>query len=294
MRPRYIFILLIIIISIISQNSISKAGTKSSAGLSHTDSIYINLVGKADSAIAQSNWLEAENALLNAMNEQPANPANVLLLSNLAMIQFQQGKDSLALNTINDAHIIAPKSITVLNNRARIQKSMGLINEAYLTYEQILSIDSSLIEPRYMHGIIALTNKDLTTAFSDFSTLERTAPTEELTLDGMALYYFHTQDFTKATPYFNKLIEINPSIDNYSNKILCHLFCEELSDASSTINDAIKLYPLEGGFYLHRAYLNHLYYRNDDSDADIKKAIELGISAEKAKAWQQMIKQHKN
>ncbi len=294
MSLKTIFITLITILYITFQNNTCKAETKPSLPLSHADSIYIDFVSKADSAIALSNWVEAENALQKAMKEQPANPANVMLLSNLAMIQFQQGKDSLALNTINDAHFIAPKSITVLNNKARILKSMGLIDEAYLAYEQILSIDSTLIEPRYMHGIIALTNKDLTTAFSDFSTLEKTVPTEELALDGMALYYFHTQEFLKAIPYFNKLIEINPSIDNYSNKILCHLFCEELSDASSTINDAIKLYPLEGDFYLHRAFLNHLYYRHDDSNADIKKAIELGVSNEKANAWQQMIKQHKN
>lgn len=294
MKQKLTYLSLLILASIISQYNICKADIKSSLSLSHVDSIYINLVGKADSAIAQSNWTEAENALLNAMKEQPANPANVLLLSNLAMIQFQQGKDSLALNTINDAHIIAPKSITVLNNRARILKSMGLINEAYLTYEQILTIDSTLIEPRYMHGIIALSNKDITTAFSDFTILEKNAPTEELTLDGMALYYFHIQNFTKAIPYFNKLIEINPSIDNYSNKILCHLFCDELSDASSTINDAIKLYPIAGDFYLYRALLNHLYFRQDDSDTDIKKAIQLGVSTEKAKAWQQMIKQYKN
>lgn len=294
MAPKTTYITLLIIISIIIQGNICKADIKQSITLSHSDSIYINLVGKADSAIAQSNWVEAESSLLKAMKEQPSNPANVLLLSNLAMMQFQQGKDSLALNTINDAHNIAPKSITVLNNKARILKSLGLINEASNCYEQILSIDSTLIEPRYMHGVIALTNKDLTTAFSDFSTLEKMAPTEELTLDGMALYYFHSQNFSKAIPYFNKLIEITPSIDNYSNKILCHLFCEELSEASSTINDAIKLYPLEGDFYLHRAFLNHLYYRQDDCDADIKKAVGLGVPIEKAKAWQQMIKQHKN
>ena len=293
MPLKTISITFIILVSIIFQSNICKADIKSSLPLSFADSIYIDLVGKADSAIAQSNWIEAENALQKAMKGQPANPANVLLLSNLAMVQFQQGKDSLALNTINDAHIIAPKSITVLNNKARILKSMGLIDEAYHTYEQILSIDSTLIEPRYMHGIIALANKYLTTAFSDFSTLEKTAPTEELTLDGMALYYFHTQNFTKAIPYFNKLIEINPSIDNYTNKILCHLFCEDLPDASSAINDAIKLYPLVGDFYLHRAFLNHLYYRHDDSNTDIKKAIELGVPNEKAKAWQQMMKQYK-
>lgn len=286
-------LLIFISISVLLHN-ISNAAEHINPTLTHADSTYLNWVAKADSAISLSNWSDAESYLTLAMKEQPANPANTLLLSNLAMIQFQQEKDSLALSTINIAYSAAPKSITVLNNRARILKSMGLIAEAYNDYEKMLSIDSSLIEPRYMHGIIALTNNDLPTAISDFTTLEQIAPDNELTLDGMAMLHFYSQDFAKAIPYYNKLIEINPSIDNYSNKILCHLFQEELSDASSTINDAIKLYPFEGDFYLHRAFLNHLYYRQDDSDSNIKKAIELGVPAEKAKAWKQMILQHKN
>ena len=265
------------------------AQEKDNHSFSLADSIYLNFVDIAEKAIATEDWNAAENALLNAMRGQPSNPANVLLLSNLSIVRYQQGNDSLALATINDAVVMAPKSATVLNNRARILKNMGRIDEAYLDYGTILDLDSTLIEPRYMHGIIALSKNDLNVAFNDFSKLESIAPNDEYTIDGLAMYYFHTNNLDKAIPYFSKLISNNPSIENYTSIILCYLFSDKLSEASTSISDAMRLYPLEGQFYLHRAYLNHLYYRHNDCDNDIKRAIELGVSSKEANSWREAI-----
>ena len=282
---RIIFLALNICLSI----NILFGSENNNFSLSSADSIYLNFVEIAENAIATEDWNVAENALLSAMRGQPANPANVLLLSNLSIVRYQQGNDSLALATINDAIVIAPKSITALNNRARILKDMGRIDEAYLDYETMLDIDSTLIEPRYMHGIIALSNNNFSVAFNDFSKLESIAPNDEYTIDGLAMYYFHTSEFNKAIPYFSKLLSNNPSVDNYTSIILCYLFSENLADASSSISDAMRLYPLEGCFYLHRAYLNHLYYRHNDCDNDIKRAIELGTPLREANSWREMI-----
>ena len=42
---------------------------------------YIELMGKADIAIADKNWDEAEQYLLQALSSNPDNPLNVLILS---------------------------------------------------------------------------------------------------------------------------------------------------------------------------------------------------------------------
>ena len=81
-------------------------------------SSYTDLVGDADKAIAAGKWDEAEQLLVKAMRLEPANPFNVLLMSNVGMMQFNQGKDSLALATLNTAHEIAPASITILGNES--------------------------------------------------------------------------------------------------------------------------------------------------------------------------------
>ena len=87
----------------------SEDSTKTIPSLSKNDSIYLAYVEKADSAIAKEKWADAEELLLTAMRGYPTNPTNVMLLSNLAIIQYQQGKDSVALASINDAYFIAPK-----------------------------------------------------------------------------------------------------------------------------------------------------------------------------------------
>lgn len=279
------FIAFCLVSSLLSHSSF---GTTTDKEFSTADSLYIDLMGKADTAIAQNDWSQAESLLLTAMRSQPSNPANVLLLSNLAIIRFQQGNDSLALATINDAIIIAPNSVTALNNRARILKAIGDIDGAYADYEKIFTLDSTLTEPLYLHGIIALSKFDTQTAFNDFSKLEQIIPNDIMTLDAMAMYYFHTQEFKMAIPYFNKLLAIDKNADYYHDKIVCLLFENQYSDASADINDAISLYPNNGNFYLLRAYLNRMYYRQNDADNDAKKALELGVPAEKVKMWMEI------
>ena len=285
------FFHLILVISLVFNiYHISLAANNHNIGNEFTaaDSIYLDLIGKADTAIAQQDWVGAESLLLTALRSQPDNPANILLLSNLAMIRFQQGNDSIALATINDAYAIAPKSITVLSNRARINKAMGNIDDAFLDYSKIIEIDSTNIDAWYMHGMIALSKTDIKTALHDFNNLEQIAPNDLLTFDALSTYYFYIQDFNKAIPYFKKLIALNNSADYYYDKIICLLFDDQLSEASADINDALKLYPTNGKFYLLKAYLNRIYYRNSDAEVNIKKAIELGIPKQEAKVWLEM------
>lgn len=256
--------------------------------LNESDSIYLSYVAKADAAIAEGDWARAEEQLYIAMRTYPSNPTNVMLLSNVAMLQFQQGKDSLALASINDAYYIAPKSITVLNNRARIHKAMGMIDEAYEDYAQLIQLDSTSLESRYMHGIIAMSKFDYITAQRDFDAMERIDADNIMTLDAKATMLFYTQQYQESITYFTKLLSINPSEEYYYNRIVCYLMTEQLSEASADIADAMKLYPLNGEFYLLRAWLNKLYYRHSDAEADVKRAIELGVDAEKAKAMLQI------
>lgn len=252
--------------------------------MSEADSVYLSLVEKADSAIGKEDWGSAENFLLTAMRGAPANPTNVMLLSNLAVVQYQQGKDSTALATINDAYYMAPRSITVLSHRARIHKALGMVEEAYLDYGLMLEVDSTLIEPRYMHGVIALSNYDFITAQTDFEKMEKLAPDDDLTIDAMSSLYFYSRQYDKAIPYLERLIVRNPAEENYYNLATCHLMLEQLSEASTCISDAMRLYPLNGEFYLLRLWLNRLYYRHSDAEEDGRRAIELGVPGDRVKA----------
>ena len=229
---------------------------------------YFELVGSADSAINENRFQDAENLLLEAMRVQPSNPSNVLLMSNLAMVRFYMGQDSLALATINDAHQLAPASVTILSNRARIYSSM-------------------VIAPRLSHGIIALYNGMIDVAERDFKMLQRVAPDSEEASIGMAMFHTSLNQFKEAIPYYSKLIEKAPVIEYYTGRINCYLELQYLSDASADIADAMKLYPDDMELYLLRGWLNRLYFRNDDAEEDFKRAMQLGATPAQVKVFKE-------
>lgn len=80
---------------------------------------YFDLMGDADKAISEGKWLEAEKSLKDAMALDPENPSNILLMSNLGLVQFYLGQDSAAIATLSDAHKRAPVSVTVLKTERK-------------------------------------------------------------------------------------------------------------------------------------------------------------------------------
>ncbi len=248
---------------------------------------YFELVGSADSAIKENRFQDAENLLLEAMRVQPSNPSNVLLMSNLAMVRFYMGQDSLALATINDAHQLAPASVTILSNRARIYSAMGEVEKAYSDYDLILQLDSMVIAPRLSHGIIALYSGMIDVAERDFKMLQRVAPDSEEASIGMAMFHTSLNQFKEAIPYYSKLIEKDPVIEYYTGRINCYLELQYLSDASADIADAMKLYPDDMELYLLRGWLNRLYFRNDDAEEDFKRAMQLGATPAQVKVFKE-------
>ncbi|MDE6801630.1 MAG: hypothetical protein K2J06_02585, partial [Muribaculaceae bacterium] len=76
---------------------------------SSAESKYIRLVDSADKAIAAGNYKEAITLLGEALRAEPDNSGNVMLLSNIGMLHYYTGSDSLAIHTLSLAHDIAPQ-----------------------------------------------------------------------------------------------------------------------------------------------------------------------------------------
>lgn len=244
---------------------------------------YFKLMGKADEAIENGLWNDAEGYLLQALRLEPANPSNYLLMSNLGIVRFNMGQDSLALTTLNDAHIMAPSSVTVLNNRARIYSILGYADEAYNDYTMILQLDSMMIEPRFYHGMTALQKKDFITAKEDFDKLEQLVPESRYVSIGLASFYSASGDHIKAIKYYTKLIEEDPVLEYYTARAACYLMTQQYSEASSDISEGLKLSPEDADLYLYRAYLNKQLYRMEDAEVDVKRAIELGADKDRVR-----------
>ncbi len=244
---------------------------------------YFSLIEDADKAIAEGNWLLAQESLQQAMDLEPGNPSNVLLLSNLGMIQFYDGRTDEAIATLTSAHNIAPKSVTVLMNRARIYTYANKPLLAETDYSTVISLDSALTEPRFYRALLSLNAGKIEAAKADIDTLIAKAPADRLTNVAQATLLMSQGEFKAAIPHLSKAIEIQPDAAYYSNRAFCYLQLEDLSSASEDIASGLKLDPTDAELYLHRALLNKMRYRPDDAKADAETAIKFGANPEVVK-----------
>lgn len=247
-----------------------------------TEDLYINLVGDADEAIAKGRWEDAERALTDAMKLQPANPGNIMLMSNLGIVQYNRGNDSLALATLTRAHEMAPRSVTVLRNLAMVRTSAGDLDGALRDYETIAGLDSTDTGSRFYHAIISLRRGEMARAVGDIRWLETHAPEDRETLLAQATMASAIGAYEEAVKAYTRLIKKDPQPEYYGERALANIMTDRLGDAADDIASGLALDPQDATLYLYRAMLNKARYRPDDARADAEKAIELGADREAA------------
>ncbi len=235
---------------------------------------YYDLAGVADAAIADGRWKDAAKALEDAMELRPGSPSNILLMSNLGIIYYNLGKDSLALATLDKAHQLAPKSVTVLMNRADILLSMQREKEAYEDLSTIIALDSTLVQPLYDHAMLSLRQGDMKQALNDCERLKEIAPENIETFIANGSYYSAVEQWIDAIPYYTAALEISPSSQIYCARAVCYLMLQRLGEASADITSGLELDPGDKELYLYRAYLNKMRYLTDDARRDLLKALQ--------------------
>ncbi len=245
------------------------------------ETLYMKKVGEADKATADGEWKAAEKALTEAISLEPDNPGNPLLLSNLGLIRFNMGLDSLAVATLTQAQHLAPASVTILTNRARILLYMGKMAEALDDFSNILTLDSLDVTARFNHCLLSLRSHDFKGASKDFEFLSTNFPELIETSIAGASYLSGTGQYQEAIPYYTKVIEERPDAEYIGGRAYCYLLLDRLQEASDDINAAIKLSPDDGELYLYRAALNKRRYRPKDAEADARMAIKLGVAEQR-------------
>lgn len=236
---------------------------------------YLDLVGKADAAIARGKWSEAESKLLEALRSDPGNPGNIMLLSNLGIVRFNMGNDSLALDALNQAHRIAPRSVTVLENRARVLTATGELDAAMDDYNLIVRLDSLALSPRFYRAVLAMRRGDISTARADVDAMLRQAPDSLPTLVADATLASTVGDYEHAIKAYTRLIKVDRQPEYLGERALANIMTDRLGDAADDIALAIELDPDDPQLYIYRSLLNKARYRPDDAEADFKKARQL-------------------
>lgn len=239
---------------------------------------YIKLVEKADKAIAAGDYAAAINYLTSALKQEPDNSGNVMLLSNIGMLQFYTGQDSLAIISLSIAHDMAPESVTILTNRAKVFTENGLYTAALNDLDKIIALDSTLYNPHLQKSAIFLARGELEVAAAELDIVQRMINVDQSLEASAALAWLATlrNDNEEALKRYSTLIKLAPSADFYASRALCYIAKEDYPEASEDIAEGLKLDECCAELYVARAALNKRMYRNDDSLRDAQKAIELG------------------
>jgi len=241
------------------------------------NSVYLKYVQWGDEAVERQKWEDAMEYYREAMRLEPSSPQNVMLLSNVGMIQHYIGEDSLALHTLSEARAIAPASVVILKNRARVLTAMGRIDDALNDYATLIKMDSTFADAYYDRAAIELRRGNLDKAMDDASHFVRLKPADAGGKLLMAVIYSNSGRPADAVPLYTELIRIKPEAVYYSARAMCRLALEELQDASDDIALGLELDPEDGELYYCRAFLNILRYREEDAKADAVKAVSLGV-----------------
>lgn len=244
---------------------------------------YMKLVEKAEKTIDKGEYLEGARLLLQAMKLEPDNAGNVMLLSNVGMLYHYCGLDSMAIVTMNQVAEMAPESVTINSNRARVLEETGMLDEAFDAYGRVLALDSTLVEPRISRGIILLRSGDVMAAEQEIAGLSPDLKDSRY-MGLMALLAEARADYQKAIVYYTRLLDAEKSADIYAARAMCHVRLENLTDASEDIQNAIELDADCAEAYVARACMKRRSFLNDESLNDAQHAIDLGADRNRVRA----------
>lgn len=247
------------------------------------DSPYMQAVEQADSAIAQEKWEQALQLLDKAMHLEPSNPSNVLLLSNAGMLRYYLGQDSAAIATLNAAHTMAPASVTVLTNRARIYNAIGDETKAFADYQLVTQLDSMLFDPWLQLGFLQLRGGDFKGAGISITKAEELEPDNIQVILTRALYLEATGKPGEAIPYYSRLIRNEASPELYAARAICNIRTDDLGEAADDIAKGLEMAPDDPDLLVARSLLNRRRYREKDAQADAQAAVAAGADPMRVK-----------
>ncbi|MCD7710715.1 MAG: tetratricopeptide repeat protein [Porphyromonadaceae bacterium] len=242
---------------------------------------YTDYIDSSFTYLDEGNLLKAEETLLAALRLEPANPGNVLLLSNLGTIQRRMGKLSEALDSYNNALTRAPQSLTLLNNRAALWAEMDSLQRAQEDFSQILLLDGKNEEALYRRGLIFLEMNDTTAARNDFDRLLSLNPQSADARIGMAALMKNRARYDQAIILYTQVIRANPHLASlYLNRAEAYYYNRQYNRASDDIEMARQLTPDDPLVYIMRGKVKLARFEKVEAKEDFDKAVSLGFDAE--------------
>ena len=247
---------------------------------------YEDLVNKSLDYLEAEQYEAAEESLKAAMRMEPANPGNILLLSNLGTIQRGLGKKNEALLSYSSALSKYPKTISILKNRASLYCEIDSLDSAMKDYNVILSIDADNIDALYRRGLLYMTQKNLLAAEADFEQMLVLQPNNVRAKSSLAFLLKSRREWKEAEEMYTDLIYENRSIsDLYVNRAECYIQLRKYASAKDDLKKALDLGYDDPLLYILRGQLNLEQFDKYAAKQDFEKALSLGANKDVIKDY---------
>ena len=242
---------------------------------------YEEWIEKSCDLVDKQDWVSAEEALKNAMREEPGNPANFALLCNLGTIQRRQGKKQEALLSYTAALSRHPKSVTILENRASLYSELGETDKAINDYNALLIVDPEHQEALYCRGLLYLSQKKFAAAEADFDKILQVNEKSVRARLGYAVMEKLRGNYTESERIYNYLISEMPrEWVLYEGRADLYFLMGKNARAMADINKVFVESKPSASLYVLRAKVKIAQYEKEPAKEDLAKAKEMGYDAQ--------------
>lgn len=237
---------------------------------------YLALADSADAYIKRGEWKLAEETLETALRLEPANSANVMLLSNLGVVRTNLRDFGKALEAFDIAKAMAPGSKSVRINLVGTLLEINDEETALKELDEILELDSLQEWSLRTRGLLLLSHKEYDAGLVD---IERYCHHYEA--DGILLEAGGAANAAKgnneaAIEWYDKSIQVRQSPEAWFARTLLKIQVNRLGEAEDDIRRAIVIFPDSGNLYLLRAMLKKQNHLLSEADEDRRTALRKG------------------
>lgn len=239
---------------------------------------YEEWIDSANVCIERDSLSLAENCLKRAVETEPGNARNSLLLTHLGHIQHQQGKLGESIQSYSLALNYTPLDIPALLGRAASYMELGDEERAYVDYSNVLDKDIDNKEALLLRAYIAVRKRAYDVARTDYTRLlDSDADNADAAL-GLALLNQKQNRLKEATEQLSELIRKHPENATYLQARADVLLQRGLFDLSLLdCEEAIRIAPKDAYAYVSRAEVYLQLKRKRDARKDLDQAVQLGM-----------------
>lgn len=235
------------------------------------------ILSRANKAENAQDWAAAEKEYQQLIASYPQSKQISQIVANLSLVQSLQGRDSVAIATLDEGLAKNASDTLLLERRGQLRMNAGDMPGAIADFGKLTEVNPNAFYAFYIHGSLALNSGDTVAAKKSFLRLRELVPGSEADHKAWAAYNTKIKNYPAAVAEYNALIAQKPEIEAYLGRAAAHMMLEQLDDASMDIADAMRLDPNDGEAYYLRAGLNKKRYQFDAAKADGQKAISLGV-----------------